>query len=126
MHHALRSILLSSVCLLLASSCYYDKADVVYPPVLPCDTATVGFTAQVKVILDDRCTSCHGAAYASYGGGIDLRTYETVLPYANNGSLLNSILQNGKASAMPKGGNKLDDCSIKKVTIWIRNGSANN
>ena len=111
--------------LILVAACYYDKADVVYPPVVPCDTATVGFKSQVQVILQNQCLGCHGAGYSASGGGIDLRTYETVLPYVNNGSLLNSVLQNGKASYMPKGG-KLSACDLKKVSKWIRDGSANN
>ena len=108
------------------SGCYYDKADVVYPPNAPCDTATIGFAAQIKPILDAKCASCHGASYAAYGGGVDLQSYQSILNSVNNGTLLNSVLQNGKASPMPKGGNKVDDCSIKKISIWIRNGSPNN
>lgn len=68
---------------------------------------------------------CHGGS-ASAGAGIALDNYAAVKVYVSNGRLLNSILQNGQASAMPKGGGKMDACSINKVSTWIKNGALNN
>ena len=77
-------------------------------------------------IVNAQCNYCHGAAANSIGGGIYLNTYAAMQPYIKNGSFLNSILQNGKASAMPKNGAKMDNCSILKIQSWINKGAINN
>ena len=76
--------------------------------------------------LDGTKGAWHGAAANSIGGGIYLNTYAAMQPYIKNGSFLNSILQNGKASAMPKNGAKMDNCSILKIQSWINKGAINN
>lgn len=109
------------------TSCFYDKADVVYPTqVSSCDTTNVTYSNQIVSILNAQCNYCHGAAANSIGGGIYLNTYAALKPYVTNGSFLNSILQNGKASAMPKNGAKMDNCSILKIQSWINKGALNN
>jgi hypothetical protein len=35
-------------------------------------------------------------------------------------------VQNGQASAMPKGAAKLDQCTINKIALWINKGAPNN
>jgi hypothetical protein len=55
-----------------------------------------------------------------------LDTYAGVSTWVTNGRLLNSMLHNGQASPMPKGGSKLDACTINKVSSWITKGAANN
>lgn len=109
------------------TACFYDKADVVYPTSSStCDTTTVTYSNQIVSILNAQCNYCHGAAANSIGGGIYLNTYAALKPYVINGSFLNSILQNGKASAMPKNGAKMDNCSILKIQSWINKGTLNN
>lgn len=109
------------------TACFYDKADVVYPTTASlCDTTNITYSNQIVSILNAQCNYCHGAAANSIGGGIYLNTYAALKPYVNNGSLLNSILQNGKASAMPKNGSKMDNCSITKIQSWINKGALNN
>ena len=109
------------------SACFYDKADVVYPTTASvCDTTNVTYSNQIVSILNAQCNYCHGAAANSMGGGIYLNTYAALKPYVNNGSFINSILQNGKASAMPKNGAKMDNCSILKIQSWINKGALNN
>lgn len=109
------------------TSCFYDKADVVYPTTASsCDTTTVTYSNQIVSILNAQCNYCHGAAANSIGGGIYLNTFAALKPYVTNGSFLNSILQNGKASAMPKNGAKMDNCSILKIQSWINKGALNN
>ena len=109
------------------TACFYDKADVVYPTTASaCDTTTVTYSNQIVSIVNAQCNYCHGAAANSIGGGIYLNTYAAMQPYIKNGSFLNSILQNGKASAMPKNGSKMDNCSILKIQSWINKGAINN
>ena len=124
---AINTILAIFIVSVTLTSCFYDKADVDYPTTaLSCDTVNVTYTNQIVSIVNAQCNYCHGAAANSIGGGIYLNTYAALKPYVNNGSFLNSILQNGKASAMPKNGAKLDNCSILKIQSWINKGALNN
>lgn len=123
------SISISILMILLLSSCYYDKADILYPQsnVSNCDTTNITYANQVSQILNTYCNNCHGATTAAaVGGGINLSNYSSMKAHVDNGSLINSILQNGKASPMPKNANKLDNCSINKIQIWINKGALNN
>jgi len=113
----------------LFSACYYDKKDQVYPQVVvaTCDTTNITYAVTVTNILNTSCNNCHGAASANLiGGGILLSTYASVKPYVTNGKLINSILQNGQASPMPKNMAKLDQCTINKLTLWVNKGALNN
>ncbi len=112
-----------------STGCYYDKANLVYPTSgsVVCDTINVTYATQVVAIVNAQCNSCHGAATASsLGAGIVLSSYSSMKPYITNGSLLNSILQNGKASPMPKNSAKLASCSINQIQAWIHKGALNN
>jgi mono/diheme cytochrome c family protein len=111
--------------LLGLSSCFYDKADLIYPQPTTCDTATVTYSGTVAPILTANCNGCHGGTAAA-GAGIKLDTYTSLSTWVTNGRLLNSMLHNGQASPMPKGGSKLDACTINKVSAWITKGAANN
>ena len=113
----------------ILTGCYYDKADLVYPATssVVCDTINVTYATQVVAIVNAQCASCHGAASAAASGaGIVLTSYTTIKPYITSGSFVNSILQNGKASPMPKNGAKLSTCSINQIQAWIRKGALNN
>ncbi|MEI6190061.1 MAG: hypothetical protein WCP61_06545 [Chitinophagia bacterium] len=115
--------------IILFSACYYDKKDQIYPQVVvtTCDTTNITYGVTVTNILVSNCTSCHGATTANLsGGGILLNSYAAVKPYVTNGKLINSILQNGQASAMPKNGTKLDVCTINKMILWVNKGALNN
>jgi len=110
------------------TACYYDKKDQVYPQVVlaACDTTNVTYSVTVTNILNANCNNCHGASSNSLGAGIVLNTYASVKPYITNGRLVNSILQNGNASPMPKNMAKMDVCSINKIIVWANKGAINN
>ena len=113
----------------LLSACYYDHRDQVYPQVVvaTCDTTTVTYSTTVASILATNCNACHATAVSnSNGAGIVLDNYTSVKTYVSNSKLLNSILQNGQASAMPKNMAKLDACTINKIAAWIHKGALNN
>jgi len=117
------------IVLIIFNACYYDKSEIVYPNAntTNCDTTNVRYSNQIMSILNSNCNNCHGAAVAnSIGGGINLSTYTSIKPYVTNSSLLNSVLQNGKAAPMPKNASKLDDCSILAIQTWINLGALNN
>jgi hypothetical protein len=109
-------------------SCYYDKADLLYPDgKTPCDTSAVAkFSSDVLPIMNASCNSggCHNTASA--GGGVILDTYNGVKTQAANGRLMGSMNQTGSYSAMPKGAGKLNSCTLTKIQQWINSGTPNN
>lgn len=73
-----------------------------------CVISNMSFSKDVLPIFISNCNGCH------------LQTY------ISNGSLMNSILQNGKAAPMPKNAYKLNSCSIATIQAWINKGALNN
>lgn len=88
-----------------------------------CDTSNVRFATTIQPILQTNCTGCHSGASAS--AGINLTVYAGVKSQIDNGKLWAAINHTGP-KPMPLGGNKLSDCNISKIGIWIRNGAPNN
>jgi cytochrome c5 len=94
-----------------------------------CDTTgTIGFSAKVKPIIDNYCVSCHNSTVTS--GGVNLNGYSQVKVYAEsmrNGTsvLIGTIRQISGFKAMPPS-TKLDECSIRKIELWINQGTINN
>lgn len=110
--------------MLILSSCYYDNAEDLYPQPSECDTTNVTFTTDVYPVISNNCIGCHNSAFAS--GNVNLETYDNIVAAANNGSLMGAIKHESGWSPMPKNGNQLDDCTIKKLDAWINNGTPNN
>ncbi|MDP3394469.1 c-type cytochrome [Sediminibacterium sp.] len=123
----MRNSLFLFFALLFFSACYYDKSELVYPAAsaVACDTANVKFSTSLMPILNTSCNSCHGGTAAA-GAGIVLDNYAGVRASVLDGKFMNSIIQNGQASAMPKGGGKLSACDISKFQVWINAGMLNN
>ena len=107
------TILLFTISSLLFSSCYYDKAELIYTENAACDTSNVKYNTVVVPILNSNCNGCHGGN-AAMGAGIILDNYASTKVYIDNRRLINSILQNGTASNMPKGGGKIGCMHNKK------------
>ncbi len=91
-----------------------------------CDTSgTIGYTAQIKPIIDNNCVSCHSASVTS--GGVNLDGYSHLQYYGTtlqNGTpiLVGVISQMSGFKKMPPSG-KLDNCSIRKIELWINQGT---
>jgi len=109
------------------NSCYYDTESLLYPTNNnTCDTTNVTYSITIKSILQNNgCLTCHSGTAAA-GGNVVLDNYSTVNQYAANGKLYGSINHNPGFIAMPQGGNKINDCDIKKVKVWIDAGIQNN
>jgi hypothetical protein len=105
------------------SSCYYDNEEELYPSVITCDTITVTYSKSVLPILTASCNGCHSSP--SGQGGIILDTYAKASQYANSG-LLYGVISHTSGLPMPKGGAKIDDCSIAKIKKWAAAGAPNN
>jgi hypothetical protein len=111
--------------LLLFSSCYYDKADLLYPSSTACNTSgTVSYLTDVVPIFQQKCNSCHTAS--SPGGGVVMGNYTADKAIAQNGKLYGSIAHLSGYSAMPQGAPKLTNCQIATIKKWIDAGSPNN
>lgn len=109
--------------LLTVNSCYYDKAELLYPP-YTCDTVAVTYSKTISPILNANCTGCHGGAIPA--DSIDLSIYNVVKQQVNNGKLWAVITHAPGFPAMPRNSDKLSDCVIDKIRIWILAGAPNN
>ena len=89
-----------------------------------CDTSSVTFNAVIKLIMQNKCQGCHQGM--SPGGGVNFSTYLGIQGSAIDGSLLGSVDHAVGWSAMPKNSNKLPDCDIAKIRIWVNAGAPNN
>lgn len=114
---------------MFSASCYYDKADQVYP-VNSCDTVGMTYTTNIKPILDQNCalSGCHDAASASSGYDFSIYDGSTgsnsgALQAAQNGSLLGTVTHASGYSPMPKGSAQLSTCNIDKLTAWVNQGA---
>lgn len=89
-----------------------------------CDTTDFTYSGYIRPFLDNHCTGCHTGQNA--GGGVFLSGFSTVQEVALDGSLLGSIQHDAGYKAMPKGEDKLADCDITKIRLWIEDGAPNN
>ncbi len=108
-------------------SCYYDKAELIYPTgtLSNCDTAgTISYTAKVLPLLQQQCYSCHGVTGGS--GGINMSSFANDKAIGLNGKLYGSINHSSGYSPMPKGGYKMTACEIATIKKWIDTGCLNN
>ncbi len=120
----IRIILISVFTAFTVSSCYYDNYQELYPQQGSCDTTNVTFSNDVWPVINGTCTGCHSGSAPS--GNVSLSNYSEIAAAAGNGSLMGTIRHEAGYSPMPKGGGKLTDCEIKKLEIWIANGTPDN
>ena len=106
------------------TSCYYDKDELINPTSGSCDTSQITFTQFVNPLITQQCVSCHSVENPS--GNVRLDGYTQIKQQADNGKLLGSLSHEVGFSAMPKNGNKLDNCQLLKMQRWIINGAPNN
>jgi len=81
-----------------------------------CDTINVTY-AKVKPIFQNNCVQCHNQSYHNYD--ILLDSYENVKSAAQTGLLVKAVNHLPGVIPMPYQSAMLDNCSIRKVTIWI-------
>lgn len=87
-----------------------------------CDVANTTFGNFVQPLVKVKCQGCHSGSNPQ--GGVKLSNYSEIKTAALNGTFYASLT---KASGwMPKGGSKLDDCSMQKIQQWIASGAPQN
>jgi hypothetical protein len=89
-----------------------------------CDTTNVTFAGTIWPLMQTWCTGCHTGNNA--GGNIHIENYSDVVAIANNGSLMGTINHETGYIAMPKNSDKLSDCLIAEIRIWIEDGTPDN
>jgi len=112
----------------LFSGCYYDNEECLYPEG-SCDTNDISYATHVWPVISGNCVSCHSGNIPE--GNVSLENYDDVasagqIAEGQYGSLLGTISHHPDNSPMPKNGNKLSDCTITQIRIWIENGTPNN
>ncbi len=116
----------------LCTGCYYDNLEELHPDIGGvCDTTnvTISYAADVAPIVSSSCgitdNACHNTN--SSDSQIGLETYAGVVASISpDNRFLLSIIHDPDANEMPKGGGKLDECSISKIESWINHGYINN
>lgn len=107
--------------LIATSQCKHDP-EITGTPDPPdpeiCDTLNVTYNGNVIPVLQSNCIGCHSGPTPE--GNLDFNNYDHVAFVAANGALMGSLNHEAGFVPMPKGGNKLDDCSIQQIEIWIR------
>jgi hypothetical protein len=89
-----------------------------------CDTLLVTYSATVAPLLQAKCVGCHNNISSS--GNVNLSNYSGVLVVAANTKLVGTINHDPGYAAMPLGGNKMPQCEIDEITIWVNAGAPNN
>lgn len=119
-------IIIFLITIVIMQSCYYDKAEQVYPiNSNTCDTTSITYTINMQPIIQNYCYSCH-AGTAPSGGGIVLDSYAALKNFAaGGGSLIGRITSTDPLVQMPRGGPKLSDCDISKIKAWVNAGTPN-
>ena len=117
--------------MILLSTCYYDSQEYLFPSINhQCDTTGTILFSSVDSVLQNNCVSCHNPSAAS--GGVNLDGYENVYPYAtvlrdNTPILIGVIRRMSGFLPMPElPAPALDECSIRKIEMWIEQGAQQN
>jgi mono/diheme cytochrome c family protein len=121
--------LVLSILIFLFFSCYYDNEESVYgKPDSSCDTINVTYSGKIQPLVQTWCLGCHSDVQVSQGagGGNRLEGYNNLRVFALNGRLLGAVEHRPGFSPMPKYGNKLSNCDISIIRIWVKAGAVNN
>jgi len=114
--HIKKTLTLLFVVIVCLNSCKKDEK-------IDCTGVTPTYSNEISKIFNESCAfaGCHLGPNAE--ADLDLSNFENVKLAATKGSVIKSIKHASGVSAMPKGGNKLTDATIKMVECWVQNGT---
>lgn len=119
----MRSVFLTLL-ILLCTACYYENEEDLLNSDPQCDTSYLSYSEHIQRVLSNRCYACHDNENAGqFGGNIFLEDYADVVLRVEDGSLQGSINHQNGFSPMPRGGGKLDSCTLLKFSSWINQGN---
>ena len=121
------SIMVIITVMVLFSSCYYDKEELLYPGSAngTCsDTTASSYSKKVIPIFQQYCYSCHSGSFPS--GNILMGTYNADKAVAQSGKLYGSVSHASGYTPMPQSGGKLSGCQLAAIKQWIDGGMPNN
>lgn len=84
-----------------------------------CDGTNFSYVADIKPIMEQYCTSCHGEDGAA---GLNFNNKSDIVKAANKGELLGTIKWHSGFPQMPPSGVQLTKATIDKIECWISNG----
>lgn len=127
MRRMIKKILFIGFAILGLNSCYYDKADKLYPAGsnASCDTANTKYSVHVAPIIKTNCVDagCHKTINPS--GGLNFETHAGLTASIAGDKLKNALNYTaGGTKNMPPAG-KLSNCDIVRIETWIANGAKN-
>lgn len=90
----------------------------------PCDVSDITYTNTVAVVLNNSCavSGCHVNGNEA-NAWFSLEGYDNAKASADFGRMVGAVSHDEGFSAMPKGGDKLDQCTIDKITAWVEAGA---
>lgn len=86
------------------------------------DTTNITFSKTIFPLLQTNCIGCHKVGSAS--GGILLDSYAHIKTYIDNKKIMGAINYVSGFAAMPPS-QKMNDCQLKVIKIWVDNGAKN-
>ena len=89
-----------------------------------CDTTNITFSNHIWPLIENNCLGCHSGG--TPGDGIYLTDYDNIVSAVESGKLWGTINHMQGFSPMPKNTDKLSDCKINQVRIWIEDGTPDN
>jgi hypothetical protein len=121
----MKKIIIMAAMVIIATGCYWDNVETLFPEVESCDTLDVSFASDIVPILRNHCYSCHSNANApDFAFGLSLEDYEDVSAMSER--IVGAIMHNDGFIPMPQGGEQLNSCQIEKIVAWVNQASLNN
>lgn len=107
---------------ILATGCYYDKEELLYPgstQAIDCNTVSAKFSADVLPLITSKCaiSNCHNA---SASGGMIFQTYSQISS-AKDRISVRAVVE----KTMPQTG-PLSSAEVAILKCWIDSGAPNN
>ena len=119
------SIIIIYSSLAFFQSCTYYNEEELYPEnPNPCDTTNVTYSQSINPVTILHCNVCHSSSLAT--GGIITDNYNDLKQLATSGLLWNAVNWTDGINNMPPDGNKLNDCDLTRIKIWIDAGAPDN